>query len=240
MSDTPLSSPGGKTLSQNVARTLRRAIILGDLPSGARLKEAAIAKRLGVSNGPVREAIRELEKLGLVVSVPRKGSFVIAWSEADVVELYTVRMLLEGYAARLAAGKITPEKDQELQGIVNRLRQEAGVLTVEESIELDLRFHEVISAASGHSRIQAILANLQGQTELFIAKTRPPGPLSTAKREVLARDHQEILDAVRSADADRGEKSVRAHLEHAPREILAGLGASAKRPNPEEQPVAED
>jgi DNA-binding GntR family transcriptional regulator len=176
---------------------------------GERLVEAKIAQHMGVSRGPVREAIMELERQGLVTNVPRKGASVVEWSENDVEEIYTLRMVLEGLAARLAATRITDEQCQELQHTVDSLRRGCDM---EESIELDLHFHEGLCEAADHTRLQEALAGMRMQTELFVTRTRlPREPWSGP--EHMVRDHQAVLDAVRSGEPDLAERRMREHIE---------------------------
>ena len=217
-----------RTLSHGVASALSRAILDGTLAPGTRLVEASISEQLGVSIAPVREAIISLEKLGLVTSTPRKGAFVATWTLNDIEEVYTARMLLEGYASRLAAGRITPEQCDDLQNIIDRMSSEQDSLTLEESVELDLRFHERLCAASGHSRIQKMLGDMRLQTAVCIARSRPAHPPWNTPGE-LERQHEELLEALRSGNGDLAELRMREHVERS-RDVVVGRMARQRQP----------
>ena len=115
------------SLGQEIAGQLRQAIIEGRIAPGERLVEASIAERLGVSRGPVRDAILELQRQGLVVNAPRRSAFVVEVSKDDIEEIYTLRMVLEAFAARLAAQRITAEQCQQLQETVDALETDCDL-----------------------------------------------------------------------------------------------------------------
>ena len=203
------------SLSDQVAQALRDAILRGDLQAGERLIESDVARRMGVSRAPVREAILTLRKEGLVRSGSRTGTFVAPCSRKDLDEIYAVRMGLEGQAARLAAACITPEECAELASIIDALASDKSPPSVEETIELDLRFHQVLAAASRNSRIIALVADLGLEIALYIARTRPNPPSS------LRQEHEAVLRAVQSGDAELAERRMREHLQRS-RKLIAG------------------
>jgi DNA-binding GntR family transcriptional regulator len=208
-----------QALGASVTRTLRDAILAGVLEPGAHLVESAIAEQMGVSRGPVRDAIQELEEQGLVVNIPRRGAYVVEWSAVDIQEVYTLRMMLEGLAARLAAVRITPEQCKELELLIKEM--ERGC-TIEESIQLDLRFHELLCAAAHHSRLQKALADMHTQVELSIAWTRPPRDVWAGPKGMV-REHSDILNAVRSGNPDLAERVMRGSIEESGRRLMEKL-----------------
>ncbi len=196
------------SLSSETADALREAIMEGALEPGQRIVESAVAEHFGVSRAPVREAIMELEKQGLVRIVPRKGAFVAEWTQQDLWEIYTLRQALEGLAARLAADVITPEQEQKLQDIVDQIKSLVG-RDRESTIALDLQFHAELCAIAGHIRLQEILTSNHLQTEVYIRNT---SRLVEFESEGFSEGHQAILDAVCSGDPDKAERAMRAHI----------------------------
>ena len=223
MGISALPSADYKTLSDQIAQVLRNAILTGDLRGGERLIESAVAERMGVSRAPVREAILALKGQGLVSAVPRKGAFVTRWSRTDVEELFTLRVALEGLAVRLAAGRITPQEVQRMLALIEHMREGAGVLTPGESIELDLQFHELLWAASKHSRLRRALGDTRAQMAYFISKSRSWIPKDPAPESVVCTEHQDILAAVRNGDADLAGQCMRKHIESGARHVLEAL-----------------
>ena len=220
MGISALPSPEYRTLSHEIARAIRNAILTGNLRGGDRLVEAAIAERMGVSRAPVREAIMILEKQGLVTNAPRKGAFVVQWSKADIEEVYTLRVVLEGLAARLAATRITPQESEQMQNIIDRLRHEGDSLNVEDSIELDLQFHELLWHASKHSRLCSVLTDMRVQMAFFIGRSRSESFKGAEALNRLANQHQEILDVLRSGDAALADERMREHVERAGQHVI--------------------
>jgi DNA-binding GntR family transcriptional regulator len=196
------------SLSSETAGALREAIMEGALEPGQRIVESAVAEHFGVSRAPVREAIMELQKQGLVRIVPRKGAFVVKWTLQDLWEIYTLRQALEGLAARLAAEVITPEQKQKLQDIVDQIRAHSGS-DRESTVALDLQFHTELCAVAGHARLQETLMSNHLQTEVYIRNT---SGLVEFESEGFSEGHQAILDAVCSGDPEEAERVMRAHI----------------------------
>jgi len=218
------------SLGQEIAGQLRQAIIEGRIAPGERLVEASIAERLGVSRGPVRDAILELQRQGLVVNAPRRSAFVVEVSKDDIEEIYTLRMVLEAFAARLAAQRITAEQCQQLQETVDALETDCDL---QQSVALDIRFHDLIGQASGHSRLRATLSNMHLQTELLIGTQRRPEVWRGLAR--LGADHQGILDAIRSGDTALAQERMRNHIEDSGLYLVAQMSATRA---PEQQGLA--
>jgi DNA-binding GntR family transcriptional regulator len=223
MSLANLRTPKSLTLSTQIAETLRDAIMDGTLSPGQHLVEAAIAEQMGVSRAPVREAILDLGRQGWVTQVPRKGSFVTEWSRRDIEELYTLRMVLEGLSARLAAIKITPEQLEQLEDIVDELSRSPDVDT---SVQLDQRFHCQLCVAADHASLKDLLVGMQMQTSLIMMWTQSGA--TSMSSDALARraaDHRALLEAVHMGDADLAEQRMREHVELAGQLLLSRLQA---------------
>ncbi len=207
-------------LRSQIEEEVRDAILRGVFKPGERLPESVIANQLGVSRAPVREVLSALERDGLVINIPRRGNFVIDFSEKDIDEIYSLRLLLEIGALRRAISRFTEEDFEEMQELVNRLgeenQQQKDTLEV---MNIDLAFHEHIYKAADHSRIGDIWNRLRMQTQLLIGVTT-----STHYSDQPMKLHQEILDALRARDLESAEAKLRAHILDAQHRALKRLG----------------
>lgn len=208
-------------LRDHIEEKLRAAILRGIFKPGDHLVETTIAEQLGVSRAPVREALSALERAGLVVCIPRRGYFVIDFTEKDVEEIYSLRLLLELGALRRAISRITEADLEELQALVHRLDESARRKEApEETVALDLSFHGHICKLADHERLLCCWDNLRAQAQLLVGVTtrthydhpEEPGKL-----------HQAILDAIREQDLARAEEVLTAHMEDAQRRAMAAL-----------------
>lgn len=186
-----------------------------ELPPGTRLKHQEIAEALGVSNTPVREAIRGLEKDGLVETLPYKGSVVKAMSAKETRDLYDVRMALEGLAARLAVDKIT---DMQLKRIGKTVHQyetafENGDVAL--GMEADLQFHDLLAQASGNETLLMILRQLTNRVQVL--RQLDKGKM---RRRQSLDDHRAILKALEERDATKVEALVVQHIERGKQHVL--------------------
>ncbi len=149
-------------LGAQVSQILTDAILEGILKQGDQLVEAELQKQFGISRSPLREAFRNLEKKGLVVIVPRKGTFVRAITEKDIRENFPVRATLEGLAARQAFLKMTEKELKDLRQALEAMR-DAGQKKdpVKVYREHHHRFHEIFINASGNDTLINILRTLR-------------------------------------------------------------------------------
>src|SRR5690348_4650757 len=148
---TPLTPPD--TLAQSTAELLRERLLSGAFAPGERLVEAEIARQLGISRGPVREALARLRAEGLAYEEPRRGSFVAALSAEDVREIYELRAALETQAARLLIQRGDGAAFARLDGIVAGLRRAAEEDDRAGFAALDAEFHEELCRSSGNNRL---------------------------------------------------------------------------------------
>src|SRR5512135_2863334 len=140
---------------------LRARITSGEYAAGDRLREEELAGTLGVSRTPVREALRRLGMEGFVVLVPHRGAHVVSWSRGGLEEIFGLRTVLEGYAARLAARRATDEQTAALAELADRMSALAADPPDPEQVEaLNVQFHERLVAAGGSQRLRAALAPL--------------------------------------------------------------------------------
>lgn len=199
---------GHSNLTDKVYRRIRDAILDGVLTAGERLVCADIAERFGVSSTPVRESLVRLRREGFIRTFPRKGTYVNSFSEKDWKEIYDIREVLEGLAARMAAISQDPESIKKMRQAC--LEYELGIKRREvgSCIDSDLRFHKVLAQASASRRLNEILASFSLQT-ISIAKkginywTYAPAYLS---------EHCTILELISQGKATLAEEKTREHI----------------------------
>ncbi len=182
-----------RLFSEEVAEFLKGEILAQRLKPGTRLVEAEIAERFKLSKSPIREAFRLLAAEGLVVSEAHRGSFVAKLDLHDILELGTLRAALEGFAAQLAAERISVDDIRELENIVDSMETAQDEVALS---ELHIRFHETLTGYSAHSRVIAILNGLRSQIHTQISLTN----LVYQGREAVAREHRILLDALKSGE----------------------------------------
>jgi DNA-binding GntR family transcriptional regulator len=196
------------SLRETVLKLIEDALLDGELQPGDRIIEAELAKQAGISRGPVREAIRQLVGEGILVSYPSKGTFVTRWTPQDVEEAYSLRAVLERFAAQRAVKRITSRDVAKLQGIVDKMEENAERDDVRALVRLDVQFHETLYALSGHSLLQKMLSKLR--MRLHSLQATDPG--FSLFRDQMASDHQPIVDALRTRDVNAAGDAVSTHV----------------------------
>lgn len=196
--------------SEQAARIVREAILAGRYEPGQRLSEVEISTGLGISRSPIREGLRKLADEGLVVLHPRRGAFVASFATDEIRELMEFRQALDVMAARLAAARSSAEQLDEMQVALDAATV-AHKGTDGAAPPWASDFHILILRASGNRKI--IERGTEVHTQLHLARFRSG---STADRAQEAHDeHQMILDAIRSGDAEAADAAMRSHLERA-------------------------
>ena len=150
-----------------VFNTLRKAILRGELKPGERLMEIQLANKLGVSRTPIREAIRKLELEGLVLMIPRKGAEVAQITEKNMQDVLEVRKALEELSVQLACERITPEQVEEMKMAAEDFRKVLKSCVATKIAEADVKFHDIIFAATNNQRLITLLNNLREQMYRF-------------------------------------------------------------------------
>lgn len=220
-----LHIPESIPLRDRAYQALREAIISGHLAPGERLVEAKLAQEMGISRNPVREALRRLEHEGLARRLPRGGMAVAEVDLRDVAEVYAVRSVLEGLAARLAAGRLRAEHRERMarsirEGEEARRRGDLDLLVQTSSI-----FHGTIMEVAGNARLSSLMQVLDHHISRF---RRLSLQAEGSPAEVL-EEHRHILEALERGDEVQAEALMRQHLEHSGRQILRFLGRQAKQ-----------
>ncbi len=194
-----------------VEAQLQEAILSGRIAPGGRIIEAELARQMGVSRAPVREAARRLESLGLLVSRPRHGFTVRTVSHKQVNDLYEVRTQLELLGAALACQHASDAELAQLDARVDDMVARAETLTSQERVALDLDFHFTISALSGNHYLHRLFDNLQTEVRMFLALSEG----THGDLKALAETHRPIAHAMARRDVDAVQQALRFHLEDA-------------------------
>jgi DNA-binding GntR family transcriptional regulator len=208
--------PLSRGLASAVVARLSAAIHSGDLAPGERLNEEALASALGVSRGPIREALTHMERQGLVIIRRNRGAYVARLQRDDVDEVYSLRLALEGFAVQRAVKFIEPEQLAEMQAIVDKMADDpAHPMTEQGAADLDIAFHDLIYQASKHQRLYECWTTLRGQIQIMFLTRNVANP---DFREQNPSVHQELLDAIKNRNEDRAlaltNENIRRSYEH--------------------------
>jgi DNA-binding GntR family transcriptional regulator len=212
----------GETLAVQAADAIRELIAAGHVAGGERLVEARLAEQLGVSRGPVRDALRLLTAEGLVRDEPRRGTFVVRLSEQDVLEIYDLRIAVETAAVRLIVRRGNPESLAILERTIEDMR--AASLDAPLTAEADLRFHGAVCELSGNSRLCDV--HRRYATELRILLRLDEEKLPHAQGAAVT-EHEELLAAFRFGP-EAAEAAFRAHLEDARQRVAAYVRSNGR------------
>lgn len=196
------------TLTRQIYERLLEQILSGALQPGQRLIEAEIATTVGTSRGPVREAIGLLERDGLVRSDPFVGASIVQLDDREIVAIYSLRSVLEGYAAFLVARDRTREEIGELLVIIARMRATGGPRTRSRLRQLDAEFHGTLVRLAGDQQLWQLWHRMRMRLALYLSAVEE----AFSDGERLACMHDGIVDAVLSGDPVVAERQVRAQL----------------------------
>ena len=197
-----------RPLREIVYEELKRQILVGEIAPGTRMMEVELADVMGVSRTPVREAIRKLEKEGLVTIEPRKGAYASNISIKDMVDVLEVRQGLEGMAAAIASGKITETQKTELLNVVEKYKAAVAAANIEEIIKYDEAFHSMIISISGNKTLMQVFSTVQ---ELAL-RFRYIYYDDFNRYESMPREHQLIEEAIMSGDAEKARVAAGDHV----------------------------
>lgn len=189
-----------------VYRHLKDLLLSGRFAPGERLSEPLLAQELGVSRTPVREALMRLAEEGLVELVPGRGARVRIFSPEEVEEVYGVRALLEGEAAREAALRATPWELADLEARLKAI-DEAPPEDYPEQMRRDLEFHRALVRLSGNKTLYRLYEDLLSSLAL-VRSTLP----TLSQEETTRKEHQAILEALRRRDPEGAKRVVEAHV----------------------------
>ena len=173
-----------------------------------RLVETRVAEELGVSRTPVREAIHRLESEGLIVFHPQKGLMVSEVSIEDVEEIEGIRMILERFAARLAAKRIKDEELRRLEEFLNQSEEHMKKGDIDKVLKINTKFHNLINSISGSKRLQDLIR----QHSDYILRFRRAALCTEGHAEQALNEHRRILEALKKRDPDKVETLMSEHI----------------------------
>lgn len=194
-----------QTLREKILETIRDAILKGSLKAGERVSEPELAERFGISRTPIREAFRQLESEGYLEVIPRKGAVVASLSERDIEEFYAIKIILEGFAARMAADNLTTKDIERLEATNERLQQIAKEGDVKNFFRIHNEFHEGFIRAAGNDKLYEMISQLVLRFKrLRLASLSQPG-----RMEISVEEHRNLIQAFKNHDGDRADSIVR-------------------------------
>jgi len=196
------------TYADKVISTLRTAILRGTLPAGRRLREPELARELGVSRTPVREALRALEQEGLLQRMPGRGIVVVEITAEDVEEIYTMKAVLEGMAVRLACQRASEKELARLHRFIDDMQVLAERDEIGPYAAMSREFHAALIRAARSRRLAEIyrLVDMPIQRLRVFALSQPGRPRDSV------REHRAILEAIARRDAETAEALIRTHV----------------------------
>jgi DNA-binding GntR family transcriptional regulator len=217
-----ISQPSRQSMADAAHAAIKRAIIRCELTPGQVVTEGELAARYGVGKAAVRLAFNRLQQDGLVQSLGRQG-YRIAPITLDMVEdLFTVRLILESAAVRLAAAKITPSELAYLTELNEARYQPGDIESVDAFLRINTAFHTSIARSSGSPR----LAELVGNLHLDLERVMHFGHLLYDIGHLAHNEHQELIEALAAGDADQAERAIVSEVRDAQQGILVALMSS--------------
>ncbi|MFD1212750.1 GntR family transcriptional regulator [Arthrobacter sp. GCM10027362] len=186
-------------LGERVVAELRHSILSGEVAPGAILPETELAARLGVSRGPVRDALNVLAREGLIDSRPNRRARVAVLGLRDIEEIYSLRRSLETLAAQRATGNVTDADLGRMRKILREMDSALGRQDVVKVSHLDASFHDCIYEASRHDRLYRAWSDIRSQVTLFLVSRNTAAATS---REIVIGEHEALLEALTARNAD--------------------------------------
>ena len=205
-----------RPLREIVYEELKRQILVGEIAPGTRMMEVELAEDMGVSRTPVREAIRKLEKEGLVTIEPRRGAYASDISIKDMVDVLEVRQMLEGMAASMAAQKVTEEEKLDFVEANSAYKNAVKKGNIEEIIRYDELFHQLIVSYSGNKTLNQLLSQVQ---ELAL-RFRYIYYDDFSRYENMPVEHEEIEEAIISGDTQKAKVVAEENVERLKKVVI--------------------
>jgi DNA-binding GntR family transcriptional regulator len=205
-----------RPLREIVYEELRDLILKGEIKPGTRMMEIELAEDMGVSRTPIREAIRKLEKEGLVTIEPRRGAYVSDVSVKDMVDILEVRATLEGLAAFLAAQRMTQAEKMELLETSQRFNEALRVGDMAAMIKIDTKFHHLVFAAGRNKHLMQMVEALQE----LVLRFRYIYYKDFKRAEEMPVEHMKIYEAIAANDPERARESAFNHIDQLKEMIL--------------------
>ncbi len=197
-----------RTLWQRVHEHLREEILSGRLAPGTELQEVALARSLGVSRGPIREALGRLAAEGLVAIRPRRGAVVRALSNEEFIEAYQVREALEMMAVRLAVPRLTAEDIVAMERLIDEMASRGDAEDVQGFFEANTEFHQRFFEVAGNRMLSELYRQVRGQIDRH--RLRSLELRGNLRRSI--EEHRAIVWAARTGDIERAVRLTSDHI----------------------------
>jgi DNA-binding GntR family transcriptional regulator len=208
-------------LWENIAELIRAAILSGELEPGSKLIETELAERFGTSRGPIREAIRELAREGLVTELPRRGTLVSTLTAHDLSEVYAVRQALEVAASRVVIARAADEELQALETHLEALESPPpGAGYLDQAVH-DLAFHRSLVALARNERMSTMYEQMLTQTMLLLRTASLENP--ALRTDLRRAAHRDILQALIDRDEAAARAALEAHYRYAEERLFPGV-----------------
>ena len=200
-------------------KAIKQAIISYEVKPGEPLAEEQIANKLSVSRTPVREALKELRKEGLVKIIHRKGAFVAEILSKDVEEIFLLREILECAAVKIAIPRLKEEDLIEMESLFNSISKDIEMKNYKDIFDTDIKLHSLIVDTAGNRRLSKFLNILNGQVHrMRVLSATTAGRLNKSLKE-----HKNILEALKKRNIDLAEQRLRQHIRNIKNNILEML-----------------
>ncbi len=214
------------SLGAQVVNVIRDRIFRGELKQGQQVQESVLADQLGVSRGPVRDAMTVLEHEGLILWVPRKSPAVVTLTARDAEEIYTLRKPLEELAIRLATQRRTTDDIVRMNAAVDAMRE---AFDTGDLIDLSLRdvaFHDMIYQAADHRRLLDAWLNIRSQVVLFLVSRNT---LAKTDQKSAILEHQQLVDAIAArTSTSELKRLVGVHLKESFQRLVLSLPSTSE------------
>ncbi len=230
----PFHASKVQTLTVLVQREIERRILTGELPAGDRLSESALAADMGVSRGPVREAMRGLQQAGLVDIVANKGVVVRKIGYDEAVDLYNLRGSLFAFMCETMAARRTDEQCGVLKGKLEDMAAAIRADDKEAYFRSNLDFHTTIVEFCGNNRARAVYEGIAKEMHLF----RRRGLSRIENMEASMQEHEAIAAAIIAGRAEAARKAGLKHIRNGRDRFLASLDPDSFAADPERRPAA--
>lgn len=211
-------------LPERLASTIKKAIIGGQLLAGSRLVETDLAKQLGVSRVPLREAFRVLQGEGFVTIHPHRGAVISELSEEELIELFSVRAIYEAFATEAQAATRNPDVIADLETSVADMRKAMRANNIDKYHNLAVAFHQIIVERCGNK----VLARQYDQVKKLLARYQAEMVLIAGLPAHSIRDHEKMIRAIKGGERMEAARLARAHVE----DLVTRYRASKKRVQP--------
>jgi DNA-binding GntR family transcriptional regulator len=217
--------PKAALMPEAVYQQLKTAILTGVFRPGQTLRQEDVARQLGVSRGPLREALPKLEAEGMIIATPHRGCTVVSLAPAEIIEIFELRAMLEASLAKVAARKKEPEAVRRLREIALTMRSlevSASAADQQRWFDLNYELHDILLTVAGRRHHLRVLQIVRALAEPYIRmEIGLTGSFAEAQDE-----HERLIDAFAAGDCETLERLTREHVQRTAHRIIEALRES--------------